>query len=198
MFANRYTCVIDACSLVGVLRRNILLSLAEAEFFRVRWSQEILDETEVAIAKIITKKSGDASVGEKRGKLAVLAMDAAFDEAKVENYQHLLVLGESMPDPKDAHVLAVAIHTRASMIVTENLKDFPSNILQPHHVEAKSADEFIADTIELDKGRALSAISKMRLRFDRPDINPSDLLSQMEKNGLIATTDALKDFKEHL
>ena len=53
MFANRYTAVVDACSLVGTLRRNLLLTLAEAEFFRIRWSEVILDETETAIAAIL-------------------------------------------------------------------------------------------------------------------------------------------------
>ncbi len=36
MFANRYTALVDACSLASVMRRNLLLSLAEAEFFRLR------------------------------------------------------------------------------------------------------------------------------------------------------------------
>ncbi len=50
MFANRYTAFIDACTLAGTLKRNLLLTLAEAEFFRVRWSEQVLDETEAAIA----------------------------------------------------------------------------------------------------------------------------------------------------
>jgi hypothetical protein len=33
------------------LKRNLLLTLAEADFFRLRWSEEILDETERAIAQ---------------------------------------------------------------------------------------------------------------------------------------------------
>ena len=32
VFANRYTALIDACTLVSVWRRNFLLSLTEAEF----------------------------------------------------------------------------------------------------------------------------------------------------------------------
>lgn len=53
MFANRYTAFIDACTLVSVWRRNLLLTLAEAEFFRVRWSERVLDETERAIARLL-------------------------------------------------------------------------------------------------------------------------------------------------
>ena len=198
MFANRYTCIIDACSLAGVLRRNILLSLAEAEFFRVRWSNDILSETEKAIDKILLKRSGDAKDSKRRTKTSVEKMNEAFDEARVEGYEHLLKLGNQLPDKNDAHVLAAAIHTRASMIVTENLKDFPQDILDKYNLEAKNSDEFIADTIELDKGRALTAISTMRLRFNRPELTPRDLLNEMEKSGLIATADSLKTFEDQI
>jgi hypothetical protein len=53
-FANRYTAFIDACVLAGALRRDILLSLAEAEFFRVRWSRPFMDETRGAIASMLS------------------------------------------------------------------------------------------------------------------------------------------------
>lgn len=53
MFANRYTALVDACSLVSVWRRNLLLSLAEAEFFRLRWLQPILAEIERAPTKLL-------------------------------------------------------------------------------------------------------------------------------------------------
>ncbi|MFZ2994826.1 hypothetical protein [Sphingobium sp.] len=54
MFANRYTALVDACTLVSALRRDLLLTLADAEFVRVRWSQRILDETRSALDKIFT------------------------------------------------------------------------------------------------------------------------------------------------
>lgn len=38
-FADRFTVLIDACCLAGALRRNMLLSLAEAGFYRARWSE---------------------------------------------------------------------------------------------------------------------------------------------------------------
>jgi hypothetical protein len=50
VFANRFTAFIDACTLASALRRNLLLTLAEAEFFRVRWSKDVMDETEKGIA----------------------------------------------------------------------------------------------------------------------------------------------------
>jgi hypothetical protein len=56
LFANRFTALVDACSLAGTLTRNLLLTLAEADFFRLRWSDAILGETESAIRDILTKK----------------------------------------------------------------------------------------------------------------------------------------------
>ncbi|WP_371171197.1 hypothetical protein [Aliiroseovarius sp. 2305UL8-7] len=56
-----------------------------------------------------------------------------------------------LPDPNDNHVLAAAISTSASVIVTDNLVDFPIDALAPHAIDAISADDFIADTIELDR-----------------------------------------------
>ncbi len=59
MFANRFTVLVDACSLVSALGRNTILSLAEAELFRVRWSEEILRETELALAGMFATHGHD-------------------------------------------------------------------------------------------------------------------------------------------
>jgi hypothetical protein len=183
MFANRYTALVDACSLVGTLNRNFRLSLAEVEFFRLRWSAEILDETERALEKIMIDRAiGDAA---ERAARSRRAMEAAFPEAMVEEYSAQMSLGGALPDPKDAHVLAAAVTTQAQTIVSENLKDFPSGILQPLNLEVRPADEFIADTIALDEGRAIRAIRRMRERLKLPDY---------ETHGLLTTANLLRPF----
>lgn len=151
MFANRFTVLVDACSLVPALNRNLLLSLAEAEFFRVRWSAAILNEAERAIARVIAAK-GVADAAD-RAKRARAAMEAAFEDALVTGHEGLIAGLEGLPDPEDAHVTAAAVSTRASIIVTENLKHFPKQLLGPLDLDAKKADDFITDTIDLDKGQ---------------------------------------------
>ncbi len=190
MFANRYTAFIDACTLASALKRNLLLSLAEAEFFRVRWSAKVMEETEAAIASILAAKGvTDASA---RASRACNAMQEAFEDAEVLAYDAFLPTCSELPDHGDAHVLAAALKTRASTIVTENLADFPEEILAPLNIEARSADAFIADTIALDAGRAVAAIRKMRDRFDRPEKTAEQLLLDMEAAGLTETVDALR------
>ena len=77
--ADRFTALLDACVLGGALRRNMLLSLAEAGLFRPRWSSRILDETQKAITQI-TK-------GETDGSRQRAAIEAAFPEALVTGYE---------------------------------------------------------------------------------------------------------------
>lgn len=196
MFANRFTALIDACTLADTLKRNLLLTLAEAGFFRLRWSGPILDETEAAIDGILRKK-GRADAAD-RAKRARASMEAAFEDAMVTDFDIFLPAAAGLPDPDDAHVVAAAIKTQAAMIVTENLKDFPAAILATLDMEAKSADEFIADTIALDEGRAVAAIRRMRERFEKPEMTAEALLLSMEATGLVEAVNLLRPHVESL
>lgn len=196
MFANRFTAIVDACSLASALKRNLLLTLAEAEFYRLRWSAPILDETERAIERILTGKGvPDAS---DRAKKARTNMETAFEEARVADFDALLPACSGLPDPKDAHVVAAALKTQAAMIVTENQKDFPEDLLAPLNIEVSSADAFIADTLALDIGRGVAAVRRMRERFKLPAMTAETLLLEMEAQGLIDTVDILRPHVQSL
>ncbi len=67
--------------------------------------------------------------------------------------------------------------------------------MAPLDLEAKTADAFIADTIDLDTGEAVAAVRQMRARFQRPEKTAEMLLLDMEAAGLIETADVLR---EHL
>ena len=142
MFANRFTALVDACALAGALKRNLLLTLAETEFFRLRWSDQILDETEAAITSILSGKGvGDAA---ERAARARTAMVTAFEEACVGDFSGMMGAVVGLPDENDRHVVAAALKTSAAIVVTDNLKDFPDRVLAPLNLEARSADAFIA------------------------------------------------------
>lgn len=190
MFANRFTAFVDACSLAGALKRNLLLTLAEGEFYRLRWSGPVLDETQRAIDKILADKGiEDASV---RAARARESMEAAFEDAMVADFDAFMPACAALPDPGDMHVLAAALKTQAFTIVTDNLRDFPAGVLVPLNMEARSTDDFLADTIALDPGRAVAAIRKMRERLKRPEITAEGLLVRMEAESLTQTVDVLR------
>lgn len=190
MFANRFTALVDACSLVGALKRNLILTLAEADFFRLRWSATILDEVERALAGMFAER-GNSTPAEDAARQRT-RMEAAFEEAMVADFDAFLPSCAGIPDPNDAHVPAAALKTQAATIVTDNLKDFPSGILTPLNLEARSTDCFLDDTIALDPGRAVAAIRQMRERFKRPEISAERLLIMMEADGLTETADVLR------
>ena len=190
MFANRFTAFVDACCLVDVLRRDLLLSLAEASFYGIRWSAAVLEERERALATtVLPRRWGDEAPA--KAKAAIAAMVRAFEDATVTGFEPLIPGDAGLPDPGDAHVVAAAVKTRASVIVTENLRHFPSHILHPLDMEAKSADDFIADTIDLDIGRAVAAIRRMGRRY-KGRVDGPQLLLHMEKRGLTQTVDLLR------
>lgn len=183
---------VDACALAGALKRNLLCTLAEAGFFRIRWSAQVLDETERAIADILARrKVTDAA---ERAARARAALEEAFDEAMVSDYAKLLGAGlETLPDPDDAHVVAAALKAQAALIVTDNLRHFPEGQMAALNLEVRSTDAFLADTIALDPGRAVAAIRRMRQRFRKPEITPSRLLLDMEAAGLTEVADILRE-----
>jgi hypothetical protein len=166
----------------------MILSLAEAGFFRPCWSAAILDETERAIATILKDRGDetpDATAARHRA-----AIERAFPESCVDGYQ-ALIPAFTLPDPNDRHVLAAAVQTRASVIVTENLADFPSESVAPLEILVSSTDDFLADVIDLDTPGTVAAIRTMRTRLKRPELGPEALIRRMESSGLTKTANLL-------
>lgn len=196
MFANRYTALVDACTLVSAPRRDLLLTLAEAEFFRVRWSQRILEETRDALTRILTERSvQDPAI---RAARSVDAMHLAFPEALVVAHGSIASMSFGLPDANDEHVLAAAVQTQAQAVVTENISDFPEAVLMPLNIEARTADEFIADTIALDEGKAVAAIRTLRNRLTRPEMSAEGYLRSLEAHGLFVTASLLNNHIESI
>ncbi len=150
-----------------------------------------MDETERTIAKLRHKRERPDPEGDARR--ARLAMERAFEDALVTGFAPIEAGLANLPDPGDAHVIAAAIETSASIIVTNNLKDFPADILNNHGIEAKSANDFLADTIDLKPEKAAEALAVMRLRFNNPEIAAEDLLLKMEASGIGDAADLLRD-----
>ena len=81
--------------------------------------------------------------------------------------------------------------------MTDNLKDFPIDVLVSHDIEAVGLDDFIADTIDLAGTEAVVALRTMRLRF-KNQIDPEELILHLERLGLIQSAKLLEPFQELL
>jgi hypothetical protein len=118
-------------------------------------------------------------------------MYEAVPDADVVGYEGLID-GLSLPDRDDRHVLAAAIVGRADVIVTLNLKDFPTAALAPFKIEAQHPDEFVAHVLALAPPIALTAMKEMRARLKRPPFTPDEFLDLLSRQGLPQTVAILR------
>lgn len=192
---DRFTALADACVLASALKCNFVLSLARADYFRLRWSNEIMDEVERTVAKLIKRKQ-DCPAEDAKAKASKKRadMEAAFNDACVENFEDLKA-GLVGVNEKDRHVLAAAIQTSASVTVTDNLKDFPRGYCAKFDIEPQSTDVFVANVIALHPVATMSTIKAMRERLKRPEYTPEKLIALSEKEAMMETASLLDKYR---
>jgi len=162
--------------------RDILFWFAHHDLYTPKWSKHIFDEW----ADVMIRKGVQKDECEKRLKRA----NKAFPDALAQNYEPL-IQSLDLPDPKDRHVLAAAIKVNANQIVTNNLKDFPSDYLETFGLTAKSADDFLTDIIDLNQGKALEAFQELVLYRRSPDMDEYQVLDRFRRNSLKDTANYL-------
>lgn len=193
--ADRFTALVDACVLASALKRNMLLSFAQAEFYRIRWSGKVMDETERTIEKLLKRKGVlEPKQGAQRQRNN---MCRAFEEASVEAFEPLEPALLEI-NTKDRHVLAAAIKTGASVIVTDNLKDFPASYCAQFDIQPLSADSFFADCISLSPSHTMATLRQMRELLKNPEITPEKLITLCEGEAMLKTASLMHEYKAAL
>lgn len=188
---STYTALLDANVLYPAPIRDILMQLAVMDVFRAKWTAEIHDEWISALLKNEPHRSR-ASLERTRS-----LMDSNTRDCLVTGYGHLIP-SLKLPDENDRHVLAAAIVGRCDAIVTQNLKDFPEEVLAPMGIEAQHPDEFLCNQFSLSQGVFCTAIRKVRARLKQPPYTIEDYLAQLTSQGLVATVAELESFSELL
>lgn len=174
--ADRFVVLLDANVLYPFRKRDVLLRFYESGLFRARWTDEIISEW---TGSLLEKRPDLAnSISAQREKL-----EAVFPDALVTGYEHICE-GLSLPDPGDLHVLAAAIQCGAQHIVTENIRDFPHEALEPFDIEAIEADEFLARTFDLYTAEAMAVLRELREHYSKPAFTPSEFVLDLTAKGL--------------
>ncbi len=174
---RRTVAVLDACVLFAAAPRDVLLELAGAGAFHPKWTEEIHSEWMRGLAR--------ARPDIPRAKLEALrcAIDAAAPDCLVRG--HLpLVPKLSLPDRTDRHVLAAAVHCNADLIVTLNVRHFPSSILAAHRIGAVTPDRLVASMFERSPSVVCGAVRRMRARLRSPPCSALALLDLLARHGL--------------
>ncbi len=170
--------VLDANVLFGIEVTDVLLTLATKRLFRPHWSTEIHDEVR---RKLITRPNLTSTAVDYR----IAQMNRARPDALVDAPSALLdsmpVKLDSMPvNEKDRHVLALAVHVTAPIIVTNNLKDFPPAACDPLGIEAMPADTFLALQFDLDRQLVIDAFQEIAARRHRAPRTVVEILDRLE------------------
>ena len=107
-------------------------------------------------------------------------MNAHVEASIISGYESL-VEGLQLPDPKDRHVLAAAIHGRADVIVTYDLKDFPASTLACYGIEAQHPDIFIAHLFDLNPWAVIESVQRQRSHLKNPPVSAEAFLDKLER-----------------
>ena len=174
--ADHRVALLDANVLFPFRKRDILLRFHHAGLFQARWSERILDEWTLNLLE--RKPNLERSVRSQRH-----AMREHFADALVTGYEPLIGTLE-LPDADDRHVLAAAIRCGAQYIVTDNLTDFPAEVLGRFDIEAVDADRFLSRTFDLYPSEALGMLRNLWEAYTNPPFTPSEFVRDLTAKGL--------------
>lgn len=172
--------LLDASVLYPSLIRNLLMHLVGAGLISARWTDAIHEEW---IGNLLADQP---DLTPERLQRTRRLMEAAAPGASITGYEDR-VLSLTLPDPDDRHVLAAAIAGQVDMIVTWNLKHFPSSIIQRHGVEVLSPDDLMTRLLEEAPEQTQAAIEELRLSFRRPPYSREQLMERFSQVGLLGS-----------
>jgi predicted nucleic acid-binding protein len=171
------TVIYDACVLYPAPLRDLLMETALTDLYKAKWTNEIHDEW---IRNCLADRP---DLQRERLERTRDLMNMHVRDSLVDGYQDLIV-GLTLPDPKDRHVLAAAIKCGANAIITFNLRDFPNSILSKYNIEAQHPDDFLFNQLSLNGYLIRKAVSTVWERLKKPPYTKEEYLDILHKQQL--------------
>lgn len=166
--------VLDANVLYPIGLTDFFLSAANAGLYRPHWNSEILDEVRrnlLANHSRMTEEAWERRLG---------FMQKAFPDALHDPPMKLV---QAMTNhEKDRHVLATAVHMKAEVVVTSNLRHFGSEHCEPHGIEAQDPDTFGTHLVDLNLDVMMRVLNEMSLRKRKPPVSMAEILDRLEED----------------
>ncbi|WP_306050706.1 PIN domain-containing protein [Oceaniradius stylonematis] len=184
---SRYTALFDANILYPAPMRDLLMQLALTDLFKAKWTREIHEEW---ISALLENRS---DLSREQLERTRDAMDSHVRDALIEGYD-TITDSLTLPDADDRHVLAAAIIGRCDVIITQNEKDFPEDVVAPFGIEVQHPDAFLANLLALAPGVFCEAVRTVRARLNNPSYSAERYLTILASQGLVVTAAELEQF----
>jgi predicted nucleic acid-binding protein len=166
--------VLDACVLIPASLRDTLLRATVAGLYKIQLTDDILEEVRRNLVF-------DIDIPEYKAEHLINTIRKRFHFALITHHTSLI---EAMPiNPKDRHVLAAAVACKAQIIVTQNLKDFPNELLTPFQVKAQSPDEFLTKLFLLEPDRMAEVVKNQANSLRNPPRSVSEVLATLAQHA---------------
>lgn len=183
---NSQIVVLDSCVLYPAPLRDFLMHLTLLDLFQAKWTEEIHSEW----IRNVLENRPDLSLNQLERTKDL--MNSHVRDCLVEGYEHLIETLE-LPDENDRHILAAAIHSKADLILTFNLKDFPKEVLAEYDIEAETPDEFIFELLREDAEKVCLAAERQRLSLKNPSKSKEEFVETLRQQKLEKTSKLLEE-----
>ena len=177
--------VLDACVFYPAPLRDLCMHLHLADLFQPKWTNEIHEEW----IRNVLKNRPDLKKSQLNRTRQL--MDTHSLDCLTDGYQNLIPK-VTLPDLNDCHVLAAAIHSTASLIITFNLKDFPKKYLNPYKINAIHPDDFLVALFLENMSKFSATLKKHRLSLKNPPKSINAYIETLEQQKLPKLTKLIK------
>jgi hypothetical protein len=171
------TVFLDANVLYPAELRSFLMYLADAGLFQAKWSDAVHQEW---ISSLLKNRR---DLTRRQLMRTRLLMERAAPDALVTGYD-ALIPKLTLPDPDDRHVFAAAIHSGSEIILTKNLKHFPSQLLRRYGIRAQPPEGFVLGLLAADHRGVADAANTHRASMKNPTRTVVQYLAMLHSQGL--------------
>ena len=179
----------DTNVLFGALTRDLILSLSLGTEVEVHWTPQVIDELRRHLNAYFAKTNPED--GEFRVNGLIANMNASFATALI-HLRDDLEIGDGWPDPDDEHVIRGALSAGADWIITDNLSDFPSELMRPLGLGAITADQYLEMLFNHYSVKVLTALDLWIASRSRPVHTRESLLVRLREVGMTGFAERLR------
>lgn len=181
--------VLDACVIYSANLHDLFMWLTIRLAFQPKWTERIHAEW---IENLLENRPD--LTRDKLERTRDL-MNRWGRDWRVPEYE-ALIDALTLPDADDRHVLAAAVASKASVIITFNLADFPKSTLEPLGVRGVHPDRFLCDLFDKDPSLFIAAVHDQLDALRNPPHSLDDLLRKFRLEHIGKLSDKLAAYRE--